>query len=152
MNFKSSFFIAVFTIVCIFTFMSPSSAQSQEDSNKLRDFTYDYSSSSWTISYNGVPITIEQTPENNNLFITYKTLLDSTKKEVVLIQIAFATIVLAPLLLSFLYIWKRNWLTAPLILGLIAIIFISAFSIYSSWNNIYYAFNDLRYYYYALSR
>lgn len=152
MNFKSSIVTSLFIIACLFVFISASSAQSRTESNKLRDFTYDYSNSTWTISFNGVPITIEQSSENEDLLNTFKTLLDSTKKEVVLFQVAFATILLAHLLLSFLYILKPNWLTAPVTLGAIGIIFIAAFIIYSSWGQIYNAFNDLRYYYYALIR
>ena len=146
-NFKSSFVTFLFLIACLFVFMSVSSAQSQSDSNKVRDFTYDNSNSTWTISFNSVPITIEQTSENEELLSTYKTLLDHTKKEVVLFQVAFATILLALLFLSFIYILKPNWLTAPVTLGVIAIIFIAAFIIYSSWHQIFNAFNDLRYYY-----
>lgn len=149
MNFKYAILSLLF-ILCFVIFPVISSAQSNTGSNKLRDFTYDFSISNWTVSYNGMKSTIEQTSENEFLLSSYKTLLDHTKKEVLLFQVAFATILAAHLLLSFFYMFKPNWLTAPVILGVTAIIFISAFAIYNKWYNIYYAFNDLRFYYFSL--
>ncbi|MEO4052093.1 hypothetical protein [Solibacillus sp. CAU 1738] len=140
------FFIAVFLVLTPTTI-----AQAQAGAKNVRDFSYNYTNSTWTISYNGVPVTIEQKTENTSLLQSYKLLLDRTKKDVLIFQSACASLLLTHLILSFLFIFKFSWLTTPVVLVGIAIIFISANTIYSNLESIYSAFNNLRFYYYSLS-